>query len=306
MNFALNRRRCFGFLVLSLAAFLALPHAQAQVGDTERAMALLPPQSRVVERLLSLSQLPAGTWKVHEGDLPHGEAVNLDDSGWQSATAGARYPTSAVWFRRTIEIPVSLNGYDLSGSRVWFQFQADANGPIPEIVYFNGRRVAMGDDLEPEVLFDDAKPGDRVVIAVKLLATVDQKRFRGATLRIDFPENRPNPHDLAEEFLSAALLLPSLAPDFTFKSTSRDIHPVILLFAAIHDVDLGELDAAQMATGDSRAQDEAKFDESLKTAQMRLEVLRPLMQQATFLLDGNAHIDAAWLWPWTESVDVVH
>jgi alpha-mannosidase len=31
-----------------------------------------------------------------------------------------------------------------------------------------------------------------------------------------------------------------------------------------------------------------------------------LLQQATFLLDGNAHIDAAWLWPWTETVDVVH
>ena len=34
-------------------------------------------------------------------------------------------------------------------------------------------------------------------------------------------------------------------------------------------------------------------------------MLRPLLQQATFLLDGNAHIDAAWLWPWTETVDVV-
>jgi alpha-mannosidase len=32
---------------------------------------------------------------------------------------------------------------------VWFDFQDDANGPAMEIVYFNGRRVAMGDDLEP-------------------------------------------------------------------------------------------------------------------------------------------------------------
>ena len=28
-------------------------------------------------------------------------------------------------------------------------------------------------------------------------------------------------------------------------------------------------------------------------------------QQATMHLTGNAHIDAAWLWPWTETVDVV-
>ncbi len=32
---------------------------------------------------------------------------------------------------------------------------------------------------------------------------------------------------------------------------------------------------------------------------------RPLLQQATFHLTGNSHIDAAWLWPWTETVDVV-
>ncbi len=29
------------------------------------------------------------------------------------------------------------------------------------------------------------------------------------------------------------------------------------------------------------------------------------MQTATWHLTGNSHIDAAWLWPWTETVDVV-
>ena len=60
-----------------------------------------------------------------------------------------------MWFRQTYAIPDTLNGYDLTGSRIWFQFHADANGPMPEILYFNGRRVALGDDLEPVVLFDE-------------------------------------------------------------------------------------------------------------------------------------------------------
>ncbi len=118
----------------------------------------------------------------------------------------------AVWFRRTIEVPKTLHGYDLTGTRIWFQFHANANGPMPEIVYFNGRRVALGDDLEPIVLFDDAKPGDKVLVAVKLLQTVDDKRFNGVTTKIDFAENRPSPDDLRNEFLSAAVLVPSLAP----------------------------------------------------------------------------------------------
>jgi alpha-mannosidase len=257
-----------------------------------RGLALLPPQSRaVVERLMSLSQLPAGAWKMHEGDLPHGEALNLDESGWQDAAVGAHFSTSAVWFRQTIQLPATLNGYDLSGARVWFQFHADANGPVPEIIYFNGRRVALGEDLEPEVLFDDARPGDKVVVAVKLLETIDVKSFHGATLSVDFPESRPNPQSLAEEFLSAALLIPSLTPG----DVEGKMDSTATLNGAIGAVDLKALDAA----------DSARFDASLKEAQARLEVLRPLLRQATFLLDGNAHIDAAWLWPWTETVDVV-
>ena len=37
----------------------------------------------------------------------------------------------------------------------------------------------------------------------------------------------------------------------------------------------------------------------------RLMTLRPVLQQADIHLTGNAHIDAAWLWPWTETVEVV-
>jgi alpha-mannosidase len=285
--------RIFALLILSLGAWLVASTAVAQRGsEVGRGLALLPPQSRaVVERLMSLSQLPAGTWKMHEGDLPHGEAVNLDETSWQDAAVGGHYSKSAVWFRQTIQLPATLNGYDLSGARVWFQFHADANGSIPVILYFNGRRVALGEDLEPEVLYDDARPGDKVVVAVKLLETIDVKSFRGATLRVDFPESRPNPQSLAEEFLSAALLIPSLAPS----DVEGKMNSTATLNGAIGAVDLKALDAA----------DSAKFDASLKEAQARLEVLRPLLQQATFLLDGNAHIDAAWLWPWTETVDVV-
>ena len=153
----------------------------------------------------------AGTWKMHAEDLAHGESVSLDDTDWQPVALMAKAPNDAVWFRQTIQIPDTLNGYDLTGARAWFQFHAEANGPMPQIIYFNGRRAAMGEDLEPIVLVDDARPGDKIVIAVKLLHTVDVKTFN-ATMNIDFASGRPNPEDLAQEFLSASVLLPSLAP----------------------------------------------------------------------------------------------
>jgi alpha-mannosidase len=53
------------------------------------------------------------------------------------------------------------------------------------------------------------------------------------------------------------------------------------------------------------AHDQAAFDASLRASLEKLEALLPLLQTATWHLTGNSHIDAAWLWPWTETVDVV-
>jgi alpha-mannosidase len=278
------------------AATILSPRANAQTAveatkvaaEIDRVASNLPPESRnVITRLTMLRELPGGVWKMHSGDLAHGETANLDKTGWQTLTVPGHAPNDAVWFRTTYTVPDTLGGYDLTGARVWFQFHADANGPMPEILYFNGRRVALGDDLEPVILFDNTKPGEKVAVAIKLLHTVDTKSIRGATLRIEFPENRPNPDDLRTEFLAAALLVPSLAPG--------DAGQMTTLNSAISAVDLKALDA----------RDQKSFDESLKAAHSKLEGLLPLMQTATWHLTGNSHIDAAWLWPWTETVDVV-
>jgi len=287
--------RFFALFVLGVMFVLqgsVLSRAQ-NADEAAKIVAGLPaPAQAVVARLSSLGELPDGGWKMHSGDMAHGEAVALDESGWKTIVNDPKAPEikvemGAIWFRRTIAVPVTLNGYDLTGARIWFQFHANANGPIPQILYFNGRRVAMGEDLEPVVLFDDAKPGDKVTIAIKLLHTVDEKSFRGSTMRIDFPATRPSPADLRTEFLSAAMLVPSLAPGDASKMTT--------LTEAIEAVDLKTLDA----------HDQDKFDESVMAAQHKLEALKPLLETATLHLTGNSHIDAAWLWPWTETVDVV-
>ncbi len=285
----------FLFAVVS-AALLSSVVSRAQTAVEEAKVAAeinrvasnLPPESRdVITRLTMLRELPGGTWKMHGGDLAHGEDVSLNDSSWETFAVPGKAPNDAEWFRTTYVVPETLNGYDLTGSRMWFQFHATANGPMPEILYFNGRRVALGDDLEPVVLFDDAKPGEKVTVAVKLLHTVDIKTISGATLRIEFPNNRPNPDDLRTEFLTAAILVPSLAP--------HDASQMSTLNGAIVTVDIKALNA----------KDQTAFDESLKSAHSKLEALLPLMQTATWHLTGNSHIDAAWLWPWTETVDVV-
>ena len=167
--------------VLFLAAIGILGRVQAGAQTAVQAAEIVKPLSshthEVVSRLTELDRLPAEEWRFHAGDLAHGESPDLDDSSWQVLKARAETSQEAVWFRRWIEVPQDLHGYDLTGARIWFSFSASANGPMPEIIYFNGRRVALGDDLEPIVLFDKAQPGDKVLVAVKLLHTVDKKTF---------------------------------------------------------------------------------------------------------------------------------
>jgi alpha-mannosidase len=280
---------------------------------------LSPAALEKLHTLETLNALPGGDWRFHAGDIPHGESPALDDSSWQLVHAPSTRaeqlsaPKDAVWYRRTIEVPKTLNGYDISGSRIWFQFHVDANGPIPQIVYFNGRRVALGDDLEPIVLFEPAHPGDKILVAVKLLHTVDEKRFEGVNLRVEpldsstefssrpeahgaaverpasgtTTEARPNPDDLRQEIITAANMLPAMPTPRT------DLLKTVEEATAAIDTDA------------LKAGNQAAFDASLRKAEFLLSPLHALISKDKVILAGNAHIDAAWLWPRSETIDVV-
>ncbi|MGB7266807.1 MAG: glycoside hydrolase family 38 C-terminal domain-containing protein [Terracidiphilus sp.] len=280
-------RRWFAAFLIIIAIFFLKEQRRAEAQAIQPAADLQPKDRTVIARLGELNQLPQGTWRVHAGDVAHGEDVSLDDSSWSAAQPDSDYPADAIWLRQWIQVPATLHGYDLTGSRIWFQLFAHAHGATPEIIYLNGRRVAMGEDLEPVVLFDQAQPGDKALVAVKLLPTVGEKHFTGAEFHVEFSAGRPNPGNLRDEFLAAAQLMQNRADDPPSDEA--------VLSAAISEVDLKALDAA----------DQKAFDASLRAAQSGLEALRPLLQKTTFLETGNSHIDAAWLWPWTETVDVV-
>src|SRR5271170_7795317 len=279
---------------LPLALALTCSIALAQSFTPRREQKNLSPAAIAkLHTLEMLNSLPVGEWHFHAGDVPHGESPSLDDSAWPLVKPRAEAPQDAVWYRRVIEVPKTLNGYDITGARIWFQFHANANGPMPQIIYFNGRRVALGDDLEPIVLFDPAKPGDKVLVAVKLLHTVDEKTFAGVSLKIEpnpsttGPGARPNPEDIRIQCITAANILPALP------TPRKDLLPKVE--EAVAAIDLKALEASKQSA----------FDTSLRKATDILTTLHPVLSQATIDLAGNAHIDAAWLWPRSETIDVV-
>jgi alpha-mannosidase len=279
----MNLRLCVALIFCCAFASLAV----AQTDPKVEPLKLSPHAERVLAALKAVGELPAVAWRVHDGDLAHGEAVDLDDSHWPIVKAPYVTGPDAVWFRRTIVVPKALGGYDLTGAPIRFTFNIWTPGPAPVIVYFDGRRVVMGEALEPVSLFAHARPGQRILVAVKALATPDAKHFDGAEVTVGYSPHRPNPSDLRLEAVSASYLLPALV---------KDPGPQ----AAILERALAAVDLKALAAGRQGA-----FDASLRRAETKIAALKPIVGRAQYHLAGDAHIDAAWTWPWTETVDVV-
>ncbi|MBS1800415.1 MAG: alpha-mannosidase [Acidobacteria bacterium] len=253
------------------------------------------PQARaVVQRLSSFGSLDARDWQYHEGPVEHGESPDLDTSGWKTVHLPFVAPVQEIWLRRWIEIPKTLNGYDLTGTRITFKIDVGGFGPgrgyLYEMIYFNGKRVIEGTYIAPRTLFESAKPGDKVLIAVKMPLTSEIKHFEGASVSVNFLPARPNPVALATELISAAQLLPAIVKGPTELASQEKV-----LDDAANSVDLAALDR----------NDQPAFDASLIRAQDALKPLQPLLKKFFIQLTGDAHIDAAWLWTASEAVDQV-
>lgn len=285
------------YLLIAMATLQVLGAATSFAQRRRPDTRILGDDSGLVAKLASYSELPGGNWKLHVGNIAHAEDPALDDSGWQSVAAATDAPEEAVWYRQWFQVPRTLSGYDLTGSRIYLNFVAQAiRGNLAEdqgflsiskIVYFDGRRVAMGEDLEPIMVTGNAAPGQKILIAVKVLANPATRISVRISFRIDSPSSRPSPADLHDEIESAAILIPTLAANVPASTAT--------LKTAIESIDFDAL----------KSGDQQKFDDSLRAAQQAIEPLQPMLHSATIFLTGQSHIDAAYRWPWTETVDVV-
>jgi alpha-mannosidase len=277
-------------IVLSSVASMLLaisPWISAQTAPQPKSIPLSDKAQQTLVQLNSFRTLDESKWHYHAGNIPDGQDPNLDDSSWPLIARRGGLPAEAVWFRREVVVPKELNGYSLANARIELAFHVDSHGAAPLIIFLDGRRIALGADLAPIVLWENAKPGDHVLVAVQALATDAEKSFQGSQITITTDPARPSPGDFYKEVISDSWMLPAV-PGGEAKAQ--------LLEQAVDAVDMSALDQ-----GNQNA-----FDASLGKAQQILEPLKPILEQADIHITGNSHMDAAWLWPWTETVDTVH
>jgi alpha-mannosidase len=271
--------------VIAAAVFAVLSSSGVRSGQSDQPADSYKP---TLDRLESLTTLPLPDWRYH-ADMPHPEDPAVNDADWQRVKTREEWKTGSRVLRRWIEIPEKINGYATEGSRVNLELFFETDDRLGIMVFSNGALVARGDDdtQQPIPLTWNAQPGQQFLIAVRLNASEVNTRIAESRLRIEPPASRPDAGLLRAEILSARPMITAF-PDGKSERESQ-------LDAAVKAIDFAALDH-----GDQRA-----FDESLRQSQAKLEPLRPFLKQFTIRAAGNSHIDMAWLWPWTETVEVV-
>jgi alpha-mannosidase len=254
------------------------------------------PYKPVLDRLQATATMPLEQWNIVQGDPPHGEtpAAPIANTNVNFYKQDLSLP---VWLYATVEVPRTLSGYSVAGSRMSLNLNIGGNTGILITVFVNGNMVARGDEDSqvPIALTQSAQPSQKLLIAVRVLpsGTVGccggppVTKLTAASLVFTPPATRPDPTILRQEIVASELLIAAY-PD---RKAEREQQ----LDAAVKAIDLGALDKG----------DQAAFDASLKAAQSKLDALKPYMDQFTVKAVGNSHIDMAWLWPETETVEVV-
>ena len=240
----------------------------------------------VADKLQSLNKLPLSDCRWHT-DVAHPEDGSLDDSSWKPITVGATFESGVQVFRCWFTVPQKVNGYDVrdAGLRVAFELQGD--GMTMLSVYCNSYTVYRGnaDTLEPILLTNKAQPDERFLVAMRLQVGDQPRKLFRSEILLTPVASRPDPDLLRVEILSLQSIL-NAYPDPQRQQQ---------LDAAVNAIDFSKL----------TVEDQNGFDVSLEAAQGKLQALQPWVKQFRIRAAGNSHIDMAWLWPWTETVEVV-
>ena len=246
------------------------------------------PAKATLDHLQSLVTAEVSDWRFH-ADVPHPEDPGLSDADWQTIHAGDKWETGPRVLRRWIEIPEKIQGYSTQGARVLLHLVISSQDALLLTVFANSGIVYRGNEdmQEPILLTANAQAGQRVLIAVRIDCANVRTEISESRLTVEPPAGRPDPSLLRMEILSAKPVVAAYEEGNAEREQQLD--------SAVKAIDFAALDLG----------DQPGFDRSLNEAQSKLKQLKPWLQQFTIHAVGNSHIDMAWLWPWTETVEVV-
>jgi len=262
----------------------------------------------IVKALDSLSTISYDYWKVSV-DLKSAGALQdqptklgFDDSRWETLRIGERIYPDSCWIRREIVLPERVMGKPISG-KVRFLVSVDDYGYIWINGESRGHFPWNGDFL----LTDNAKPGDRFLVAIKAINTGGPLRLLRAEIQTD--EMRPLRESLADFSLSLRVGQKLLSFDTYQTNATQRVDPGIdkSEFDKGEKKRLNELLQSLATQVNLDALKRGSLDAFMFSVDTVRKQLRPISEYAkkfTLYFASNAHIDAAWLWRERETIEV--
>lgn len=227
-------------------------------------------------------------WRYAVGDIPNAQSVEFDDSAWQvrdnKEFEWGNEPTA--WLRTSIVVPEKVSGIPIAGSKITFRCGVDDDG----VIYVSGKEAQKFHwDQGSVVLTENAVPGEKIVIAIKGINAGGPGRLLSS--RIDYSA-LDDLHAAADGVLAAHRAAAMLVEAGTAEQSAA--------YASRIASALDKLDAEALESGDGE-----RFVTSAKQTEADLRALAGEMSASlTISLVGHAHIDLAWLWQWSETVQV--
>jgi alpha-mannosidase len=261
---------------------LGLPHPAARADALTDQLTQMTTKQTVT--------LPLSSWKFHQPDSTGGEAIDTDDTTWQTVAPGFTWTgeNTKVWFRTRYVVPPTLNGISTAGASIRFEAGMDDDAEI----YIDGRFVDRFHwDDGHTLLTEHARPGQTITIALRGLNGPGTGGLHFGRVVYDLlgavqPE--------FGRYLREAAFVAQVAPQAATAADQQTMTQT--LQQSESQVDLGAL----------RSGDWGKAAASLASARKTLLTIAPLTRQYDVYYVGHAHIDMNWLWTWPETIDTCH
>lgn len=229
-------------------------------------------------------------------------SASYDDSGWKDLKIGGLIGADSCWIRKVVTLPATMFGKPVRG-RIGLFVALDNYG----YMWINGKSEGYFPFDKQFLLTDDAKPGMKFVVAMKAVNGGANLHLLEAELRCDGIGSLPDTlRDLALSFRVGQKLLsfdtyqtnshlrvdPHIDRSRMNKGEKKDLDGLLQSLATRIDVDA------------LRGGDIDKFMSSVNVVRPLLKPIGNFAKQYTLYLVSNAHIDAAWLWRYKETIDI--
>ncbi len=229
-------------------------------------------------------------------------STDFDDSVWGILRVNEKNYEDSCWLRKEIILPETILGKRVEG-KITFLVSVDDYGYF----YVNGENKGYFPWDGEFTLTENAKPGDKFLIAIKAINTGGPLRLLRA--RIDMEGTKELRQSILDFSLSLRAGQKLLSFD-TYQTNARvktdpgtdksrmNKEEKTKLNELLQEL-AGQVDVDALGSGDID-----KFRLSMEKVRLQLGPIKEFAGKFTLFFDSNAHIDAAWLWREKETIQV--